>query len=417
MVDYARVVITGIGIVSPFGAGKRKFWSGIRNHRSAIRSIKNFETRSLPQRVAGEVPETVTKRYFGRNFPGHISRATSFGLIASKLALVDAGLVYPVPNKKGPEYGVSLGISVGNIDGITVLDKGIQKDGPKFISPAAFPNVCPNASASHISMAANITGFSTTFSNPSSSGLDAIFNACTMLRRYGYSVVLAGGAEALSRDVFEALSYLKCLPAATRGKKKAKLLKPFDKERAGMFPGEGACLFVLESLAGARRRKADIYAEIKGFGSSFDPLTKAGLSRNSDGVYSAMRRAIECSGKKRMDVACIFGSANSTKGGDRTEARAIERLCDDYRVKIPVTAIKSMTGEAFSVSGPFNIAAAIMTLATNTVPAVLNYREGEVLSDINVVKHKALRLRSVTNVLVNANSSNGFNSSMIIGGV
>ncbi|MDP8258679.1 MAG: beta-ketoacyl synthase N-terminal-like domain-containing protein [Candidatus Aadella gelida] len=382
MYKKKRIVITGVGIVSPFGTGKRVFWSSIKNGRSGICKIKGFETRGFPCKMGGEVPETVLRRHIGKDVSKHVSRATKFGLIASKLALKDAGSIYPVSNKKRSLYGLSLGISIGNISGITALDKEILKKGPRFISPSAFPNVCPNASASHISMAANITGFSITLSAPSTSGLDAISSACRMIQKYGYSTILAGATEDLSWDSYETLSALKCM--------------------SKLIPGEGACLYVLESLASARRRKAKIYAEIKGYGTSFDPKEREGLSSNTESIYRAMKMAVEDSGHSPRKVNYVLGSSNSAKSCDQRETRAAKRLFGTHGGAIPVISIKSMTGETFSASGPFNIAAAIMAIRTNFIPGVSNYKA---------------RGKKINNVMINSTSGNGFNSSIIVGSV
>lgn len=408
-----RVVITGVGVVSPYGIGKRRFWDGLRKGKSAIRPITGFNTSGLRCKQAAEVKGLNLKHLLGIKGLRHLTRSTQFALVGAKLALDDAGISYPVPEEATDSYGVSLGISTGSTHNFMEFDKEILVKGPRFVDPPSFPNIGSNAAASHISIKFNIKGFNTTISTSSASGLDAISYASDIIMDYGYEVVLAGGAEELSLGFYTALIKLRCLSRSHPGKDK-ELSRPYDTKRDGIIAGEGACVFVLESFEHASKRKARIYAELKGFGCCFDPRTRHGLSTAAEGAAGAIRQAINESGYPKHRIDYIAGAANSSRGCDYTEARAIRDVFKEETSKIPVSSIKSMIGETFSASGPFNVACAIGALEDDFIPPTINYHFSDRRFALNLVTNKGIK-RRLDNILINSLSYNGFNASVVIG--
>lgn len=408
-----RVVITGVGVISPYGIGKKRFWDGLKKGKSAIRPIAGFNTSRLRCKQAGEVKDFNLKRILGMKGLRQLTRGTRFALASAKLALDDAGISYPVTEEVTDSYGVSVGISAGSIYNFIEFDREILVKGPRFIEPLFFPNAGPNAAASQISIKFNIKGFNATISTSSAAGLDAIYYASNMIRDYGYKVVLAGGTEELSREFYSALIRLRCLSNSKTGRAK-ELSRPYDATRDGIVAGEGACIFVLESLEHASNRKAKIYAELKGYGSSFDPKTKRGFSVTAEETAEAIKQALRQFGYPKYKIDYIAGSANSTSGGDYTEVQAIRQAFKEEAEGILLGSIKSMIGETFSASGLFNTVAAIGALEEDFIPPTINYRFPDSRCDLNLITNKAVKNR-VNNILINSFSYNGFNSSIIIG--
>lgn len=408
-----RVVITGVGVVSPYGIGKKRFWEGLKKGKSAIRPITGFNTKELRCQRAGEVTNFDVKHLLGMKGLRQLTRSTQFALVGARLALDDAGLSYPVPEEVTDSYGVSIGISAGSIYNFIEFDREILVKGPRFVDPLFFPNAGPNAAASQISIKFNMKGFNTTISTSSSAGLDAISYAGNMIRDYGYNVVLAGGTEELSLEFYTGLIKLKCLSRSQSGWGK-ELSRPYDATRDGIIVGEGACIFVLESLEHASKRKTRIYAELRGYGCCFDPETRHNLSTTAEGATGAIRQAIAEFGYPEYKIDYIVGSANSSPGCDYTEARAIRRVFKEEADRIPVSSIKSMIGETFSASGPFNTACAIGALKADFIPPTINYRFPDRRLALHLITNKLVKKR-LNNILINSLSHNGFNASLVIG--
>lgn len=413
MSKQKRIVITGVGVVSPCGIGKKRFWDALKKGKSAIKPITLFNTKELGCKLAGEVPSFNVKRLLGQKGLRHLTRSTQFVLAASKLALDDAALPYPVPEEKTDSYGVSLGTTMGSVHSIMEFDKQALIEGPRSVNPADFPNITHNTIASHISIRFNIKGFNTTISSSFSSSLDAISYAGNMIKNYGYKVILAGGAEELSLEVYHGLIKVKCLSRSRRHIDK-EISCPYDKRRNGFIFSEGACIFVLEDLEHAQKRGARIYAELKGCGSCFNPKTKGLFNVNPEGATEAIKQAIAEFGYPGEEIDYIVGSANSTPACDFIETKAIKNAFSKKAKQIQVSSIKSIIGETFSAAGAFNTAVAIGALEYNFIPPTINYRFPDKHCDLNLVTNKATK-KGLNNILINAFSHDGFNSSVVIG--
>ena len=408
-----RIVITGIGIVGPCCIGKNKFWDFLKKGESAVGPITLFSTSGLPCKLAGELSNFKVRNFISHKGLRNLTRNTQFALAASKLALNDAHLPSPVSEEVTDSYGVSLGSATGSIHSIMEFDRQALIAGPRSVNPPDFPNTALNTIASHISIRFNIKGFNATLSNSFSSSLDSIFYAGNMIKNYGYKVVLAGGAEELTFETFIGFIKLKCLSGSEKQKTK-EINCPYDRRRNGIIFGEGACILVLEDLRHAIKRKAKIYAELKGYGFCFDPAIIRGTGVTADGAAEAIRQAISESGYPPSKIDYIVGSANSTQRFDAIEAKAIKLVFKEKTKEIPVSSIKSMIGETFSVGGAFNVAAALGALEKNFIPQTINYRSPDKRCDLNIIANRAVR-KKLNNILIDSFSHNGHNSSIIIG--
>ena len=416
-----RIVITGIGMISPLGKSKNRFWSGLKNGKTAVKRISNFATRNKTgyPKFAAEVDNFKVARYFGKDRWKYYGRSTQFALAAAKLAMDDAKLKYPVAKKKCGNIGLSLGIHLGSLQQSYIYEEDIRLEGPKHVVPMRFANGSPNVSASHISIRLNIKGFNSTVSSASASSLQSIYIAASMIQNQGYTSALAGGTQELTNIEFFNLGHQNCLAGMNvPGKGSRGISRPYDIKRNGLIPGEGACIFVLEELSHAQKRNAKIYCEIKGYAENNSIANPSGrtISSNKKYLQQVMTSAIADADSNINNVGGIIGSANSTIRADRMEAKAIEDLSSLSCNKPYVTSIKANIGETFAASGAFNLAAGIGTLKTGFFPHVKNLAKLDPRINVNAVKDNYIK-KDISSVMINAFGYKGINASLIVGKV
>ena len=407
-----RIVITGIGVLASTGIGKDAFWDGLKEGRSGMKPVTLFDTTSVRSKMAGEISNFDPKSILGPKGLRNLDRTTLLVLCASKFALEDAKLQHPVPEEETDYFGVSLGSTMGSVWSISEFDKESLRGGPRAVNPALFPNTVINSPASHISIKFNIQGFNSTISTGFCSSLDAIYYALNMMNLYEYKVVLAGGVEELCEQTYKGFHKIGHLAGSRPGKKEVNC--PFDKRRNGILMGEGACIVILEELKHAKKRNAKIYAEVLGYGTSFDPKSKNIYSPKAEGATEAMEFSLEDAGLKKDDIDYISASANSTLDCDVMETRAIKNVFGKKAPKIPISSIKSMVGESFSASGAMNLGASIGALERNFIPPTINYTKLDRRCDLDYVTNKA-KERKVDKILINSFSPTGSNSVLAVG--
>ncbi|MBI4845974.1 MAG: beta-ketoacyl-[acyl-carrier-protein] synthase family protein [Candidatus Omnitrophica bacterium] len=404
-----RIVITGIGIVSPIGIGKDEFWKNLFAGKSGIKPITLFDTSNFKVKVGGEITDFAPKEILNEKNIMDLDRATLLLLSASKIALDDAGLKINEDNTC--RCGVSVGTTFGNLNSISKFNKESFSEGPRYANPSVFPSTVGNSCASRISIKFKIKGFNATISTGMCAGLDALEYAGDCLELERAEKVLAGSVEDLNRRTFLGLYKLGYLSGVNGG---APLSCPFDKRRDGLVFAEGATIFILQGMDIAKDEKKHIYAEILGTGSTFDPARFYRYNPKGTGMKSAMSLAIENAQLSPEDVDCIFANANSTRGADAIETLAIKDVFGRHAEKIPVTATKSITGETLSNSGALAIAAGLGTLEKGIVPEILNFIEKDKNCDLDYVIGKP-RKKNILKIMVNSFAPNGANTSMIIG--
>lgn len=407
-----RIVITGIGVLASNGIGKDAFWKAIKDGVSGIRPVTLFDTSSARSKTAGEISGFKAEKYLGDKGLRTFDRSTKLVLSASKLALDDAGLKYPVDEDLSLRTGVSLGSTLGSVWSISEFDKQGLTEGPRSVNPALFPNTVINAPASQISIKFNIKGFNATISTGFSASLDAIDYGVNQIELYDYDIVLAGGVEELCIQTF--LGFYKIGHLAGSRKDKLEIDCPFDKRRNGIVLGEGACILVLEEYKHAKARGAKIYAEILGYGTSFDPASRNMYSPKANGATKSIELALEEASVVAGDIDYVSASANSTLDCDVMETRAVRRVFGSEAKKIPMSSIKSMTGDTFSAGGAMNVAASVGAIMGGFVPPTVNYEVKDDRCDLDYVPNKT-RAADIDKVLVNSFTPTGVNSSLVIG--
>lgn len=372
-----RIVITGLGILSPNGIGREVFFQALIRGVSGIKPISLFDTAAFKVKTAGEISDFEPQKFLGPKGLRTLDRSTKLINCAAALALEDAGL--QITEENSCKTGVAVGTTFGSLKSIMDFDTSAIKDGIKYVNPALFPNTVINSPASQVSIRFNIKGFNVTISTGFCAGLDAINYGVNFIKAGRVNMVLAGGVEELCLQTFAGFYKAGCL-------------------EDGVVLGEGACLFVLEELDSALKRKAKIYAEIKGRASCFFAHKIDSYDGSGKGLVNSMQKALDGSGLKADDVDFISAAANSSKAVEMIEGLAIKKVFGEREVLSG--SVKSMIGESFSASAAMQVASGVCAIDKQAVWPSVNSQQAA--------------KTEVKNVLIDAFGPNGCNASMIM---
>jgi 3-oxoacyl-[acyl-carrier-protein] synthase II len=404
-----RLVITGISVLSSIGVNKDEFWTNLTNGVSGIKEITLFDVSKYKSKKAGEISDFDAKAYLGKKGIRHIDRTSLLVSSAAKLAMDDAKITHEIYS--ADELGIVIGSTYGSIDSISSFDLEGLQEGPTFVNPMDFPNTVLNAPASRVSIFCNATGLNSTISTGTASGLDAIIYASDFLRLGRGKAVLAGGVHGLTPDIFWGAYRSGILSGSSNGD--IEISAPFDKRRNGFVIGEAAALLVIERLEDALERNATIYAEIKGYGCTFNPDKISHDNIDTTQGVRCISIAMKDAGINSEEVSYISACANSSVTGDKMEAKIIKDYFGDNADKVPVSAIKSMTGECLDASGSLQCVAGVLAINNGIIPPTINYQEKDEECNLDCVPNNN-RESEVNNVLINSFSDTGNISSVII---
>jgi 3-oxoacyl-[acyl-carrier-protein] synthase II len=402
------VVLTGIGILSPIDTDKDIFWEALFKGKPGFKKINLFDTAPFNVHIAGEITDFDPVSLLGKKGLRTLDRSTRLVNAAAKLALEDANLSITEENTNS--IGVSIGTTFGSLHSIAQFDRDGLINGPKYVNPSHFPNTVLNSPASQVSIRFKIKGFNTTISTGFCASLDAIYYASDFIRLNRANVVLAGGVEELCEETFFGFHNLGCL-SGTNGSEPVSC--PFDARRNGLILSEGSAVFILEDREHALKRGAEILAEIKGYGNAFDPEADRNFNHKGNGLINAISLALEDASLNPEDIDYISSCANSTKGLDRLETKAIKKVFGVCAYSIPVSSIKSMIGESFSASGALSLAAAVGVINKGLIPPTVNYLEKDPECDLDYVPNKA-REKTMSNVLITTVDPYGQNTALVL---
>jgi len=405
------VVITGIGIVSPVGMGRDHFWDALFHGRTGFRPVSLFDaSRFTPVPLAGEIYGFDAVPILGKKGLRELDRSTRLLNVAAKLALEDSHL--EITGQNAPSIGVCVGATFGSLHSIFQFDRVGLTDGPRLVNPSFFPNTVINSPASRVAIRFGLKGFNTTISTGFCAGIDATSYAADFIRLNRADVVLAGGVEELCEELYMGFSKLGYLSA---GQKPDAVCCPFDRRRNGTILSEAAGVIVLEDEGHAVRRGAPILARVAGYGNAFDPAAKGQGTNSGRGLQMAIASAIRESSLTPPDIEYISASANSTQELDKMETDVVKAVFGEHAYDIPVSAVKSMTGETFSASGTLALAATVGALQMGIIPPTVNYREKDPECDLDYVPNQARDVR-IRSALVISSDPYGNNSAMVIRG-
>jgi 3-oxoacyl-[acyl-carrier-protein] synthase II len=406
-----RIVVTGMGVMTPLGRTLAEYWSGLAAGRSGIRHITQFSPDGYPCRVAGEVPDFDPKQYMDFKDARRMSRSSQFAVAAAREAIADAGF----PGDVLPEdTGVLLGQGNSSFPDLEVSVRTMLEKGGMKISPFAMPAILPNMSASQVAMQFGARGYNSTISTACAAGTQALGEAAEVLRRGDARVILAGGTEAPICEL--GLGGFCVLRALSTGfnDEPERASRPFDARRDGFVSGEGAGVLVLETLEHARARGARIYAEILGYAATSDAYHITAPDPESRGAALAMARALDRAGVTPREVDYINAHGTATPQNDPAETVAIKRVFCEDAYRIPISSTKSMTGHLLGGAGAIEAVASICAIGERLIPPTINYEEPDPLCDLDYVPNEA-RPAEVRVALSNSFGFGGQNASIVIG--
>ncbi len=404
-----RVVITGLGILNGVGKSREDYWQGLKEGRVGYKPITLFDTSKFRVNIAGEVNDFDATIYMGKKGLRTLDRSIKLMVSSAKLAIDDSGFV--ITDENTDDVGVSVGTTLGSLKSIAEFDEVTLREGPRYVNPALFPNTVINSPASQVSIWHKIKGFNTTLSTGFTAAIDAMSYAYNFLQWDRAKVIYAGGVEELCWHTFFGFHTLQFLSGS---KEKTEFVNcPFDKRRNGITFGEGACLFCMEDYEHAKARGARILGEIASFGYSFDPFRLNRYNPRVTGLKLAMKAALDNAGLMANDIDYICANANSTKSADKYECVAIKDVFGSHAKVVPVSSVKSMVGDCYSVTTGFAAAAALGAIYENFIPPTINYQVPDPDCDLNIIANKSVSA-NLKNVLVVGFAPSGANSCMVL---
>ncbi len=405
-----RIVITGIGVISPIGIGKDQYWQSLSEGKSGFKPITLFDTSDLKVKIGGEITEFNPIDILGKKGLIDLDRATTLLLSATKFALEDSRI--DLSNINSPVTGISIGTTFGSLNSLSQFDRQSLEEGPNFVNASRFPNTVVNSPASRVAIRYGVKGPNATISTGFCAFSDALEYAVHCMNADRANRIIVGAVEEMCFQTFFGFYKLRYLSGLDGSHDPISC--PFDRRRDGVVFSEGSAVFVLEELEEAQKRNANIYVEVLGVGSNFDPFRLDKFNPKGTGVIEAIKLALNNASLKINDIDCIFANANSTQDADSVETKAIKEVFGNKASEMPVTAVKSMIGEVFSSSGALSLAAALGSIVKDFIPPTINLKEKDPMCDLDYVPNKA-RTQKLDKIIINSFGPNGANSVLIIG--
>jgi 3-oxoacyl-[acyl-carrier-protein] synthase II len=409
MNEQRRVVITGLGIVSPLGTGVEKNWQAVLEGRSGIRKITRFATDGFASRIAGEVPDFKAEDFIESKEIKKMDLFIQYALGAAAMAVEDSGL--KIEGEFAEEVGVIIGVGLCGLDTIEVTHKALLDGGPRKISPFFIPKVISNLAAGHIAIRYGAKGVNWTPTSACASGTHAIGEAFHLIRRGMQDAVIAGGAESVITPLgVGGFSSMKAL--STRNDEPERASRPFDKERDGFVVGEGSGVLILEEREQALKRGAKIYAEVIGYAANGDAYHMTAPSPEGEGAARCMRLALKDAGIAPSDIDYINAHGTSTEYNDANETTAIKTVFGEQVAKLAVSSTKSMTGHLLGAAGAVEGVYSVLALRDGVLPPTINYENPDPACDLDYVPNKA-RKAAIEVALSNSFGFGGTNACAI----
>ena len=407
-----RVVVTGLGAVTPIGNDRRSTWDAAVAGRSGIDFISSFDASGYPVRIAGEVKDFDPASVVGPKEARRLDRYGSLGVAAAIEAAADASLDGAYDPSR---VGVLFGSAIGGILGIAEQHSTLLERGPDRVSPYFIPSVLVDAASGQIAIALGLRGPNYAPVSACATGSTAIGEAAEVIRRGAADAVLAGGSEAAVTPLILA-GFCAMRGLAAEDEYPPRASRPFDATRAGFVMGEGACVLVLEELEAARARGATIYAEVLGYGASNDAHHLAQPDPESVGVIEMMRAALERAGVEPERVGYINAHGTSTPLGDLAETNAIKEVFGKHAYELAVSSTKSVTGHCFGAAGAVEGMMCVLAIHEGVLPPTMNYETPDPECDLDYVPNEARRVQ-VEAALSNAMGLGGHNGCVLFGRV
>ena len=406
-----RVVITGLGAVTPLGVDVATSWQAALRGDNGIGAIRLFDAEAFPCRIAGEVKEEFQPLdYIDRKDVKRMDRFVQFALASAEMAVADAGVRCEAEEPE--RFGCLLGVGLGGMATFERNHETLLRSGPQRVSPFFVPMLIGNMAAGHVSMRFGLRGPNSCVSTACAAGTHAIGDAFKIIQRGDADIMLSGGCESVVTPLgvggFCAMRAL-----STRNDEPDRASRPFDAQRDGFVLGEGAGILVLEELERAQRRGATVYAEVAGYGMSADAHHMTQPDPEAKGVAICMQRALDDAGLEPQDVAYVNAHGTSTPYNDKFETLAIKKVFGDHAYRLAVSSTKSMTGHLLGAAGGVEGVFTALAVRDGVVPPTRNWEHPDVDCDLDYVPDKA-RTQPVPAAMSNSLGFGGTNACILL---
>lgn len=407
-----RVVVTGLGAITPVGNNVKDFWASLKEGRSGVDVIKTFDASAYESRIAGEVKdfEPHAFGFTGKDLK-RMDKFVLFAIVAAREAVKDSGM--DLEKEDRTRIGVLIGSGIGSLRTVERESEILARKGPSRLSPFVIPMLIVNEASGHVSIIFGFKGPNTCVATACATGSHAIGDACRIIQYGDADVMVAGGTESATTPLgvggFCALRAL-----SKRNDEPQKASRPFDRERDGFVMAEGAGVVVLEEFEHARKRGARIYAELVGYGMSADAYHITAPDPQGDGAMRAMLAALKDAGLSKGNISYINAHGTSTGLNDKIETLAVKRfLGEGLAKKVPMSSIKSMTGHLLGAAGGVEFIASCLTIKDDLLPPTINYEFPDPDCDLDYVPNVARKLK-VDAVMSNSLGFGGHNATLIV---
>jgi len=404
-----RVVVTGIGLVTPVGSDRKSTWDSLMAGKSGIDYISLFDAEGFTSRIAAEVDGFDAAALLGRKEAKRLDRFSQFAAVASLEAIEDAGI--DMATEDADRVGVLIGSGVGGIITITEQHKVMLDKGPKRVSPFLVPMMLGDMASGQVSMMIGAKGPNFSTVSACATGADSIGEALEMIRRGRADVVIAGGTEAAVCEIGVA-GFNSCMALSTRNDDPQGASRPFDSGRDGFVLGEGAGVLVLESIEHAEKRGANVLAELVGYGASSDSHHVTQPHPEGEGAARAMKWALDDAKLQPEDVVYINAHGTSTPMNDKFETIAMKRMFGDHAYKLAISSTKSMTGHLLGAAGGIEAAFSVLAVKEGAIPPTINLENPDPDCDLNYTPNKAVK-QEVEVAMSNVFGFGGHNASLV----
>ncbi|HWQ56995.1 MAG TPA: beta-ketoacyl-ACP synthase II [Bryobacteraceae bacterium] len=404
-----RVVVTGVGLLTPIGIGTDETWAAVQAGKSGIGPITAFDAAAFSCRIAGEVKGFDPQNYIEKKEVKKMGRFIQFAIAAADCALCTSG--FKVAPEDAERTGVYIGSGIGGFEVIEREHKNLMEFGPRRISPFFIPATIVNLASGYVSIRTGAKGPNSATATACTTSAHCVGDSFRIIERGDADAMICGGTEACITPMgiggFAALRAL-----STRNDEPGRASRPWDKDRDGFVVGEGAALLILEELETAQRRGATILAEIVGYGMSGDAFHVTAPSEDGDGALRVMRNAIRDAGIEPSQVDYINAHGTSTEVGDRIETKAIKRCFGDHAYKLAVSSTKSMTGHLLGGAGGLEAGLTVLAIRDQVAPPTINYETPDPECDLDYVPNQA-RPMKIEYALSNSFGFGGTNGALV----
>ncbi|MBI2608391.1 MAG: beta-ketoacyl-ACP synthase II [Deltaproteobacteria bacterium] len=404
-----RVVVTGMGAVTPLGLTIKDTWNALIQGHSGVSLISRFDTQDFPCKIAAEIKNYNPDLYFTKQEARRLERFSQFAVVAAREALQDSGLELSEEEKL--KTGVIVGVGMGGVEVVENAVLTLKEKGVRRLSPLVIPLMIPNLAAGHVSIQLGLKGPNVCTTTACAAGSHAIGDAFKHIQDGRALMMLAGGAESVISPLGIG-AFCACKALSTRNDAPERASRPFDEERDGFVMGEGSGILVLEELDHAQKRKANIYAEIVGYGLNSDAYHITNPSEGGEGAARCMEMALSDARLSKEDIGYVNAHGTSTKAGDIAESSALKTVFKDQAKNLCVSSTKSMTGHLLGASGGVEAIFSVLALKNSKLPPTINLENQDKECDLNYIPNETIE-KNVNFVLSNSFGFGGTNASLI----